>query len=76
MQAIQLLRLAFLDDENDLPVFDELKKNFVKISELVKESKIVSAATIGVGGIAAAVTKMAFGNDIGAVINEEDLFNL
>ena len=62
-------------DENDLPVFDELKKNFVKISELVKESKIVSAATIGVGGIAAAVTKMAFGNDIGAVINEEDLFN-
>lgn len=62
-------------DENDLPVFDELKKNFAKISELVKEGKIVSAATIGVGGIAAAVTKMAFGNDIGAVINEEDLFN-
>ena len=62
-------------DENDLPVFDELKKNFTKISELVKEGKIVSAATIGVGGIAAAVTKMAFGNDIGAVINEEDLFN-
>ena len=62
-------------DENDLPVFDELKKNFAKISELVKEGKIVSAATIGVGGIAAAVTKMAFGNDIGAVINVEDLFN-
>ena len=38
-------------DENDLPVFDELKKNFAKISELVKEGKIVSAATIGVGGI-------------------------
>ena len=55
-------------DENDLPVFDELKKNFAKISELVKEGKIVSTATIGVGGIAAAVTKMAFGN-------EEDLFN-
>ncbi len=62
-------------DENDLPVFDELKKNFAKISELVKAGKIVSAATIGVGGIAAAVTKMAFGNDIGAVINEDDLFN-
>ena len=29
-------------DENDLPVFDELKKNFAKISELVKEGKIVS----------------------------------
>ena len=62
-------------DENDLPVFDELKKNFAKISELVKEGMIVSTATIGVGGIAAVVTKMAFGNDIGAVINEEDLFN-
>ena len=70
-----IVKVSVSYDENDLPVFDELKKNFVKISELVKESKIVSAATIGVGGIAAAVTKMAFGNDIGAVINEEDLFN-
>ena len=67
-----IVKVSVSYDENDLPVFDELKKNFVKISELVKESKIVSAATIG---IAAAVTKMAFGNDIGAVINEEDLFN-
>ena len=70
-----IVKVSVSYDENDLPVFDELKKNFVKISELVKESKIVSAATIGVGGIAAAVTKMAFGNDICAVINEEDLFN-
>ena len=70
-----IVKVSVSYDENDLPVFDDLKKNFVKISELVKESKIVSAATIGVGGIAAAVTKMAFGNDIGAVINEEDLFN-
>ena len=70
-----IVKVSVSYDANDLPVFDELKKNFVKISELVKESKIVSAATIGVGGIAAAVTKMAFGNDIGAVINEEDLFN-
>ena len=70
-----IVKVSVSYDENDLPVFDELKKNFVKISEPVKESKIVSAATIGVGGIAAAVTKMAFGNDIGAVINEEDLFN-
>ena len=70
-----IVKVSVSYDENDLPVFDELKKNFAKISELVKEGKIVSAATIGVGGIAAAVTKMAFGNDIGAVINEEDLFN-
>lgn len=62
-------------DENDLPVFDELKKNFTKISELIKANKVVSAATIGVGGVAAAITKMAFGNDIGAVITEDDLFN-
>lgn len=70
-----IVKVSVSYDENDLPVFDELKKNFAKISELVKDGKIVSAATIGVGGIAAAVTKMAFGNDIGAVINEEDLFN-
>ena len=71
----QLMATVYLSKENMDILDDELKKNFVKISELVKESKIVSAATIGVGGIAAAVTKMAFGNDIGAVINEEDLFN-
>ena len=60
-------------DENDMPDFDELIKNFKTVSKLIKEKKIISAATIGVGGVAAAVSKMAFGNDIGAEINDDDL---
>ncbi|ONI46932.1 phosphoribosylformylglycinamidine synthase, partial [Candidatus Epulonipiscium fishelsonii] len=43
--------------------------NFKVINELIKEKKIVSAYAIGKGGICEAVTKMVFGNDIGAKIN-------
>ena len=62
-------------DKYDMPDFDMLKKNFSLVSRLIKEKKVVSAATIGFGGVAAAISKMAFGNGIGAAINEEDLFN-
>ncbi len=70
-----IVKLVTNYDENDMPDFDELIKNFKTVSKLIKEKKIISAATIGVGGVAAAVSKMAFGNDIGAEINDDDLFN-
>ena len=52
-------------DEYELPRFDLLKKNCSCISRLIKEGKILSAQTVRNGGIAAAVSKMAFGNKIG-----------
>ncbi len=52
-------------DEFELPKFDLLKKNCSCISQLIKGSKILSAQTVRNGGIAAAVSKMAFGNKIG-----------
>jgi phosphoribosylformylglycinamidine synthase len=52
-------------DEFELPKFDKLKKNCSCISQLIKEGKILSAQTVRNGGIAAAVSKMAFGNKIG-----------
>jgi phosphoribosylformylglycinamidine synthase len=52
-------------DEYELPRFDLLKKNCTCISQLIKQGKILSAQTVRNGGIAAAVSKMAFGNKIG-----------
>ena len=70
-----IVRLTTKYDENDLPDFNELIKNFKLVSKLIKEKKVIAASTIGQGGVAAAVSKMAFGNDIGAEINTNDLFN-
>ena len=52
-------------DEFGIPNFDTLKKNFAKIHELICAGKIISAKSVGVGGIAAAISEMSIGNDIG-----------
>ena len=70
-----VVRLNTKYDENDLPDFNELIKNFKLVSKLIKNKEVLAASTIGVGGVAAAVSKMAFGNDIGFEINTDDLFN-
>ncbi|MBR2520092.1 MAG: phosphoribosylformylglycinamidine synthase [Selenomonadaceae bacterium] len=52
-------------DKDGVPIFDELKKNFSRVHELICAGKIISAASVQNGGIAAAISKMAIGNDIG-----------
>ena len=52
-------------DENFIPKFDLLKKNFAEVRDLIREGKIISASTLKSGGIAESVSKMAIGNDIG-----------
>lgn len=52
-------------DAQDLPVFPKLRTNFEKIRQLTAAGKVRAAQSIGVGGIAAAVTKMTLGNGIG-----------
>ena len=54
-----------LRDEFHIPDFNELKKNFAKVHEYINDGKIISAVSIGVGGIGEAISKMAIGNDIG-----------
>ena len=62
-------------DVDGVPIFDELKKNFAKIHDLICAGKIISAMSVQSGGIAAAIAKMAIGNDIGAKIcAAEDIF--
>jgi phosphoribosylformylglycinamidine synthase len=48
-----------------LPDFAALKRNFAKVNELVRAGKVLAASTVRHGGAAAAVSRMAFGNDIG-----------
>ena len=56
-------------DENDLPKTDSLLKVFNKVTELLRSKKAVSCYTPGMGGIAEAVIKMAFGNGFGFKFN-------
>lgn len=58
-------------DAYDLPDFAVLKRNFAKVSELIAEGKVRAAQSVRVGGIAAAVSKMAMGNGIGFTFSEK-----
>ncbi len=61
--------------ENHLPNYAQLKDNFDCVHQYMQEGKIVSAATIKFGGLAASLARMSFGNKIGVAIQtKEDLF--
>lgn len=57
-------------DEFNIPNFRELKKKFAKVHEYICDGKIISAISVGVGGIGEAISKMAVGNDIGFKFTE------
>ena len=52
-------------DENNIPDFEDIKIKYSAIYGAVKSGKVLSAHTVGYGGIAEALSKMALGNDIG-----------
>ena len=49
----------------NIPDFDDLKNKYDEIYKLAVSKRILSAHTVGYGGIAAAISKMSFGNEIG-----------
>lgn len=61
-----------------LPNVEDLKNNFDFILKNIKSKRIVSAVSLKYGGIAAALSKMSFGNKIGVEIENtrSDFFNL
>lgn len=60
--------------ENGLPNYENLKKVFDDIHENIQLGNIVSVKTVKDGGVAVALAKMCFGNQLGAAISlEEDL---
>ncbi|MBQ7107784.1 MAG: phosphoribosylformylglycinamidine synthase [Clostridia bacterium] len=65
-------------DENNLPVTASLMDVFNKVTELTRSKKCVACYTLGLGGVAEAVLKMAIGNSIGfdfeASVSMEEIF--
>ncbi len=68
----KLVWFSIAKDEYELPVFENVMQVYDKIMTLMSEKKIVSAYALDAKGIAAAVSKMAFGNGLGVTI-EQDL---
>jgi len=56
-------------DENGIPDFRQLERNYTRIYELVGKGKVLAAHSVRVGGIAEAISKMCFGNKIGFAFN-------
>ena len=65
-----LVKFDIEKDEYDLPVYSQLMSLYAAITELIHEKKIASAYAVGFGGICEAVSKMAFGNELGVTMND------
>ncbi|MEG6586229.1 phosphoribosylformylglycinamidine synthase [Dendrosporobacter sp. 1207_IL3150] len=57
-------------DEYELPNFEALRSNFAAVTNIIKQGKVLAAHSIRNGGIAAAISKMTFGNKIGMNFND------
>ena len=61
-----------IPQENGLPNYDHLKEIFDFIHQNIQSKKIVSVKTIKDGGVAVALAKMSFGNQLGAEISIDE----
>ncbi|AVX19355.1 phosphoribosylformylglycinamidine synthase [Carboxydocella sporoproducens DSM 16521] len=52
-------------DEREIPDFQQLQQNFSRIHELISQGRVLAAHSVRLGGLAAVISKMAFGNRIG-----------
>ena len=66
----KLVWLRMEQDHYELPVYERLKEQYAKFTEDIHSGKIVSAYALDRHGIAAAVSKMAFGNGMGVKLEE------
>lgn len=58
-------------DEYDLPVYGQVMNLYDAVHSLIQQKAIVSAYALDGKGIAAAVSKMAFGNKLGVTIEQD-----
>lgn len=56
--------------DNFMPNYEACKENFTWLQEQIEGGKILACSTIKTGGIAEAITKMSFGNQIGVQIKD------
>ncbi|NBI89512.1 phosphoribosylformylglycinamidine synthase [Lachnospiraceae bacterium] len=67
----KLVRFQIEKDEYDIPVYEDVLALYHQITALIDEGVIVSAYAVDAKGIAAALSKMAFGNKMGIRLSEE-----
>ncbi len=74
----KLVKFDIVKNELDVPDFEQVKKLYADIHELIQKGVIVSAYALDSHGIVPAVSKMAFGNKMGVAlstgITKEELF--
>ncbi len=62
-------------DDYDVPVYEKVMELYDKIAALMQKKAIVSAYALDSKGVAAAISKMAFGNKLGVEIDSEVMVN-
>ena len=67
----QLMLFSIEKDEYDLPVYAQVMKLYDTIHTLIGEGAICSAYALDGKGLAAALSKMAFGNRLGVTVSDE-----
>ncbi len=65
----KIVRFSIEKDDNDLPVYTSVMALYSQITEMIHAGVIKSAYALDSKGIAAAVSKMAFGNKLGVKID-------
>ncbi len=74
----ELVQFWFDKDEFDIPVYDHVMKTYRFVSRLMQEGKVKAAYALDSAGLAAGISKMAFGNKLGVTMEGElkagDLF--
>ena len=68
----KIVRFAITKDDYDIPVYRKVQDMFKEVRRLISDGVIVSAYALDSYGIAASISKMAFGNMLGVEF-EEDL---
>ena len=74
----KLVRFEIEKDDFDIPMYDAVAELYSAIHELTADGTILSAYALDAKGVAAALSKMAFGNRLGVTVDSEltsyDLF--
>ncbi len=63
--------IDFLRNDNFMPDFVDLDQQYTTLHTLMQEKKILSSKVVTTGGILAAITKMALGNDVGVTLKSD-----
>ncbi len=67
----KLVRFSIKKDEFDMPMYEAVVDLYNAIHEMTEDKTIVSAYALDSKGVAAAVSKMAFGNKLGVAIDTD-----